>query len=447
MRLKKDNISTFRTGLPNGIPKTFADAIQVGRALGIRYLWIDSLCIIQDSPDDWRHESSRMASIYEHAWCGIAATKAANSSEGLFSDRHPSTVRPVEVRAYWSGHQSKTYYLWMPDLWTANVDDAALMHRGWVTQEVVLSPRILHFASGQIFWECCSLRACETYPLGIPNNTSFKTSLDTRLLERESFRTPALQRYRLWQMYVEMYTASDLSLPKEDKLIAISGLAHKLGPPEDYVVGLWKPILTQQLRWQVVDDQATLQSDWRAPSWSWASINGKVYPETRREPNAESTTRIVFDVLDVDVALATENPFGPVLYGELELRASLLRTTVYKSSHHPTSACSWLGDIHAHVKLDTRPIREGETLFCMPLNRNIDPDSPAVYGIVLEPTGERIGEFYRRGVWYVANMRPAERWVERLDELLRIGSESKDFGPLCGRLGDQAWKQYLLRLV
>lgn len=157
--------------------------------------------------------------------------------------------------------------------------------------------------------------------------------------------------------------------------------------------------------------------------------------------------RIVFDVLDVDVVLATENPFGSVPYGALELRASLLRTTVYKSRDHPTPVCSWLGDIDAHVKLDTRPIREDETLLCKPLNRGIDPDILAVYGIVLEPTGEKTGEFYWRGVWFVANSRPIERWVERLDELLRIGSESKEFGPLCGRLGEDGWKQYLVRLV
>ena len=96
MQLKKDNVSTFQAGLPDGIPTTFADAIQITRAIGIRYLWIDSLCIIQDSVEDWQKEASLMDHVYEHAWCNIAATKARNSSEGLFSDRDPSTVRPVK---------------------------------------------------------------------------------------------------------------------------------------------------------------------------------------------------------------------------------------------------------------------------------------------------------------------------------------------------------------
>jgi hypothetical protein len=256
--------------------------------------------------------------------------------------------------------------------------------------------------------------------------------------------TPALQRYRLWQIYVNLYTASNLTKPTEDKFLAISGVARKIGPPEDYVAGLWKPILTHQLRWQT-GDNCTRQAEWRAPSWSWASIDGPVYAETRGEPNTEATMRILFDILDLDVMPATFDPFGPVLHGALRLKASLLRAVVYKSDQHPVLVCVWLGDIHAHVNLDVGSITEGETLFCMPLRVNVQQDSPSVYGIVLEPA-EKLGEFYRRGTFHVSNMLPAEHWVQRLGEVLRVGSESTAFGPLMGRNETMGWKQYQVTL-
>jgi Heterokaryon incompatibility protein (HET) len=447
MQLKKDNLSIFQNRLPDGIPTTFANTIQVTRAIGIRYIWIDSLCIIQDSKEDWQMEASCMDRIYEHAWCNIAATKATNSSEGLFSDRGPSTVRPVEVEARWRSHAPAKYSCWIPDLWSMNIDDSHLLHRAWVAQERILAPRVLHFAEGQIFWECCSLRACETYPLGIPNDTSFKPSLDTQSLTTDfiPYRTPALQRYRLWQIYIKMYTASKLTKPTEDKFLAISGLARKIGPPEDYAAGLWKPILAYQLRWQT-GDNCTRQAEWRAPSWSWASIDGPIYAETCPEPNIEATMRIVFDILDIDVTPVTSDLFGPVLHGALRLKASLLRAVVYKSDQHPVPVCVWLGDIHAHVNLDVGSITEGQTLLFMPLRVNVHQDDPTVYGIVLEPA-EKLGEFHRCGVFYVSNMRPTEHWVERLGEVLRTGSESTAFGPLVGRNETMGWKQYQVTLV
>jgi len=228
-------------------------------------------------------------------------------------------------------------------------------------------------------------------------------------------------------MYVEMFTASNLTKPTEDKFL---GLARKIGPPEDYVAGLWKPILFRQLRWQT-GNNCTRQAEWRAPSWSWASLDGPVYPEMPGEPNIEATTRIVFDILDIEVMLATSDPFGPILYGALRLKASLLRAVAYKSDQHPVPDCVWLGDIHAHVTLDVGSITEGETVFCIPLHINVRQDNPSVYGIVLEPA-ENPGEFHRCGVFFVSNMRPAEHWVEMLGEVLRIGSESTAFGPLMG---------------
>jgi hypothetical protein len=104
------------------LPKTFRDAIDVTRAMGNGYLWIDSLCIIQDSPDDWKKEARRMAIIYDNAVFTIAAMDAENSSQGLF----PTTVGCMDT----------------------------LESRAWVCQERMLAPRTLMFAKNSVSWEC-----------------------------------------------------------------------------------------------------------------------------------------------------------------------------------------------------------------------------------------------------------------------------------------------------
>lgn len=62
------------------LPPLFQDAIIITRQLGLRYLWIDSLCIIQDSLRDWETEAAKMASIYQNSYVTISATDASNGS-------------------------------------------------------------------------------------------------------------------------------------------------------------------------------------------------------------------------------------------------------------------------------------------------------------------------------------------------------------------------------
>jgi hypothetical protein len=215
-------------------------------------------------------QSRLMRFVYEHSTCNIAATSAMDSSKGLFSNRDPLIVRPVEVEAWWRSQAPKKYYCWIEEMWERDITDSRLLHRAWVSQERILAPRVVHFAQGQIFWECCSLRACETYPLGKPKcklEPDDKPSLDTRPFAR--FSTLSLQRYQLWGHFVLLYSRCDLTRPMEDKFIAISALARRIGPPEDYVCGLWKPVLNRELQWTTID--GTKQTEWRAPPWSSAS--------------------------------------------------------------------------------------------------------------------------------------------------------------------------------
>jgi hypothetical protein len=139
------------------LPKTFQDAIAITRRLSVRYLWIDSLCIIQDSTEDWNNESSSMGDIYMNCFCNIAATGAFDGRTGCFVDRNPLLAQTCRISTELlpqSQLQPGLYDFIRQSLFDDGVLDAPLNCRAWVVQERVLSPRIIHFGKSQIFWEC-----------------------------------------------------------------------------------------------------------------------------------------------------------------------------------------------------------------------------------------------------------------------------------------------------
>lgn len=139
------------------LPQSFRDAVDVTRMLGLRYLWIDSLCIIQDSPEDWDEEASHMADVYSNAYCTIAATRAEGSNAGFLQERQQRQCLPVRPAS------GIPYYLCPTiDNFRDDVENGALNQRGWVLQERVLSSRTIYFAESQVYWECGEGVYCET---------------------------------------------------------------------------------------------------------------------------------------------------------------------------------------------------------------------------------------------------------------------------------------------
>lgn len=96
LRLTKENKAALLNEIPS-LPKTFAEAISASRKLGVRYLWIDSLCIIQDDPEDWNREAALMHRVYMNAWCNISAAASQDSSEGLFRERQANAIGELVV--------------------------------------------------------------------------------------------------------------------------------------------------------------------------------------------------------------------------------------------------------------------------------------------------------------------------------------------------------------
>ncbi|KAF2651080.1 HET-domain-containing protein, partial [Lophiostoma macrostomum CBS 122681] len=245
----KSNVASFQSGIPwNLLPRTFRDAINLAHRIGVTYIWIDSLCIIQDDEDDWRKEGSQMADIYRGSFLTIAATKAFDSSQGLYTDT--TCHRSV----------SMNYNKLSP-----------LLSRAWVFQERILSRRLVHFASTELWWECMESTTCECCRIsgGIYSGHDKK-----HLNVEEEFDEASVGE--TWRYLVTDYSFKQLTYQK-DILPAIQGLAKRMYTTRrsEYLGGLWRDSLIKDLVWRrmmvgwYVDKVHPVNEF--APTWSWAA--------------------------------------------------------------------------------------------------------------------------------------------------------------------------------
>lgn len=158
------------------LSKVIQDAIVLTRRIGIEYIWIDSLCIVQDSSEDWTRESEMIGDVYKHSWVNISATGFENDSAGLFTRRSPSLLLPVKINLNIQDSSrrepcvvSKDRYYCLEDFWDVGVTTAPLIPRAWVFQERLLAPRVLHVGESQMLWECRELEASEMFPVSTTN--------------------------------------------------------------------------------------------------------------------------------------------------------------------------------------------------------------------------------------------------------------------------------------
>ena len=273
--LKNDNADDLKQGVHvSELPLNFQQAISVAHFLGIRYLWIDSLCIIQDSKSDWEQEAGRMKSVYKNAFLVIAATGAEDSNAGLYFDRNIHLLLPVSIDISWVGIPQGTYKVYDGYLWEENIVEAPLNQRAWVLQERLLSRRMVHFGKDQIAWECQASRACESFPdeippLSLPFEDLF--SLRTELLHQGTTLTS-----NLWPKIAEEFASGGLT-QETDKCIAISGIAEEIHAytGDMYYGGLWRNCFVPQMSWTIhrLSNErhgiSPRRSKYRAPSWSW----------------------------------------------------------------------------------------------------------------------------------------------------------------------------------
>ena len=289
------------------LPQNFRDAILITRVLGIHFLWIDSLCIIQDSTEDWREESAKMADIYKNSTITIAATNAERSTDGFLRDRQPEARCLLKIE-----EEEEVSVILRPRIeWYSSPEIVGpLTQRAWVLQERLLPASILHVGGQQMMWQCRTKVLAEAYCDGddVPQDQKpgEVESLIRAQIHDGSGLTPASNEgspsskvdlspesqlyplqgniYNQWYRVVGMY--AQLKLTKHtDRLPALAGVAQQVQSRtgDTYLSGIWKSELIRGLHWWFHPPGTMTRSvTSRAPSWSWAALD-------RRNEDMESS--------------------------------------------------------------------------------------------------------------------------------------------------------------
>ncbi|KAK5630605.1 hypothetical protein RRF57_006320 [Xylaria bambusicola] len=421
------------------LPPIFQDAIQVAKSLGVRYLWVDCLCIIQDSDPDWQRESLEMCRIYTNSICNISITGFEDTSTGFLNQTCRYATLPCRVQPRWAPSLREGWCILDPFFWWAQVTKAPLTKRGWVFQERFLAPRVVHFGPDQILWECSSLDACETFPLGLPaiaqarQHTGFKKMdyIFQHDIQRGSFPEPGykirMEQEDLlfsWCQIVQAYTRTTLSKPS-DKAVALAGVAELMSRSETstgitrYMAGLFEPHLLLMLEWHPDgkmfsrhEPDGVRPPRYRGPSWSWVSLDARIFydylpqrindqPLWSRRPSWDIflerlyrhtnpnhmfhwpiphrclTWKPLIWNMRSSIKTASESPFGQILDGKLELTGQLiLAQDIIKMSQ--SSLLSPPMMLYLDVPTDSGQLKPTAMLLplrCMQLRR-LDNDSP-----------------------------------------------------------------------
>ncbi|CAJ0549988.1 Ff.00g065830.m01.CDS01 [Fusarium sp. VM40] len=288
-KLTSESLGRFTCSIDmKSLPRMFQEAINMTRSLGIRYLWIDSLCIMQDKAcGDWKIEAFKMGQVYANTYLNLSASYAVDDGENpsIFSPEPWNCVSPSVLNLP-DGRELKRKFLIDGDLWTDEVDASPLMGRGWVFQERFLSPRVVHFGMRQLAWECDGGSALEMFPTSLPPGFEdfFKTNVCVPIMQSMQTTDPADFTVR-WRKIVTSYSVCDLTF-HTDKLVAFAEVAKLVESRrgDEYLAGMWKSTLREDLAWWLSQDtdRSILNTGaaQRAPSWSWLSLNGEIcfYP-------------------------------------------------------------------------------------------------------------------------------------------------------------------------
>jgi hypothetical protein len=306
LKLTESNASLYYQSIPmSDLPQTFLDAIVITKRAGYHHLWIDSLCIIQDSKDDWSTQVPLMGDIYRHSTFTIAATKGADSNAGCFTDRNPLAYSYLEMR---DSKSSEHRYIECPRGIIETIVGPSgylpLLQRGWVVQERILAPRTIYYGPALVHWECVQCTASEAAPeledrwapgAHVPDHMrqlSKGDPLQVLILEfglsgpKANFaklqflcKSRAYASWKtLWWNIIEEYTSCTLS-HKSDRWPAIAGLARLVEQQSGKTLthGLWRDHLLEELLWSTPKSSTPcLRVSNGAPSWSWLAVSGGI---------------------------------------------------------------------------------------------------------------------------------------------------------------------------
>ncbi len=471
-----ENLMERKEGIDiSRMPRSFQDAVLVTRLIGVRYLWIDSLCILQGNGEDWLRESAQMGLVYQNAYLVIGAARAAADTEGFLQPRTPPRFTiaiykrlpvlplPRLIRNFFTNRplirQAQIFlvphalletpmqmYLTRSRFQSVPSGDldrpAPLSTRGWTLQERHLARRTLFFGKEQMFWECQSLVADE-YGRRVPRESDnllalAKKSRSITLQGSGTLNQTAHLRPHVlghtWNRVVANFLRMDLTI-ENDRLPAISGLAAAMGEitGDEYLAGIWLSDLHIGLLWcrearPVVKPWTTYieitklirPKLYRAPSWSWAAIEGSIIFPTK----TYDSNKILFSYVAHRIDTEGESPYGPVTKGYLKLQGFVFPVT--KHIRLPTEAFQqyWsvvddegnldfkigyeqlievtINDLKCNIAATFEVLSEDRknlSIFFMIQNTDYTID-PAYAGLIIQETGETPKSYRRVGIVY-----------------------------------------------
>ena len=400
--LKKQQSEIFQKEIPREkFYPLLIDAVEATHRLGFQYLWIDCLCVYQDSRQDWHRQASDMSAIYANAVLTLSAVSCGPGAEQSLFSKAP-TREAVEIGVYCG---SKAFlrrsiphpFVTDPYSATAYINPAAdfpLVKRGWAYQEHLLSRGVLQFTKDEVIWECNEALWCEC-----------------RMMEDEwrtvKSRSAAIPK-RDWLDIVCEYFKTHLSI-RSDRLPAIAGIAKHFGEARGwtYLAGLWQEDLMAGLMWVMNRGCAENRiTPHELPSWSWASVTGSIFFNRPDD--------LLVKVISSEVILGP-NPFGVPKFAELVLEgpcipAALLHGPDVMNASDNDTLDSRLGDYAVSLKVDDSSLHVScDYLFTEPGGDYIPSGTPAIFlatmhsgrrllGLVLLPVDPLETRYERIGV-------------------------------------------------
>ena len=310
------------------LPQSFRDAVRFTRTLGISYLWIDSICIIQDCEEDWRVECPKMGAYYRNSFLTLSALESPDSHCGFLT--HRVVCDAIEVgksTGIRMRHQLKER--------STIFKKAVLNTRGWVLQERLLSTRVLHFTHQELFWECQSVSAREASEVVHKGQTDFQSLVSAegddfkRVLESTLDPDPYATNgaFSLWARLISQFSRRSLTV-SSDRLPAISSVAALIfeKTKSTYMAGIWKDDISG-LAWfrdrpdyRIVHEiTAATGGNYTAPSWSWASMRESVIYRFEDNKLVRSAKDPI--IIDTDIQNLGSNPFGRFSRASITIQA------------------------------------------------------------------------------------------------------------------------------
>jgi hypothetical protein len=356
--LTSKRLSTYHTGIPlSDVSRTMKDAFHATRSLELEYLWVDCMCIVQDDPDDWARESATMSKVYGLSTCTLVAAVDGDGDDGCFAIRNQYEVRPCVIPNPFSKESNLSFNVrsqYLEEIFTREMKNSAWYNRGWVFQERTLSPRLLIFGKTQMLWSCHKLQAAETWPCG-KTNDDFIDRFESLEVEKSRLRE-LLNKNRVispydtaWATFILDYTRSNLTR-MSDRLIALQGLASQIetATGRRYCAGLWiDSSLPSSLLWSAASPKHPRPQEYRAPTWSWASIDGPIVFEI------DKMDAIEIEVLGTIALPTNQHHNSRVPLAALQISGSLISATLVTYGCCDSGALTWSQYLQRNRRQDT----------------------------------------------------------------------------------------------